>query len=85
MDDAEYESPSQVQGSLEEWREHVGKMCEGQMLLMLGVTYALSGFLLTPCGFEGGGLHRRRQTCHPDGGAECLHRTSAEMALVERQ
>lgn len=57
MDDAEYESPLQVQGSLEEWKEHVGKMCEGQMLLMLGVSYALSGFLLTPCGFEGGGLH----------------------------
>lgn len=57
MDDAEYESPLQVQGSLEEWKEHVGKICEGQMLLMLGVSYALSGFLLTPCGFEGGGLH----------------------------
>ncbi len=57
MDDAEYESPLQVQGSLEEWQEHIGKLCEGQKLLVLAVSYALSGFLLTPCGYEGGGLH----------------------------
>ena len=57
IDDAEYESPLQVQGGLEEWKEHVGKLCDGQKLLMLAVSYALSGFLLTPCGYEGGGLH----------------------------
>jgi len=51
------ESPLQEQGTLEEWQEHVGKLCEGQLLLQLSLAFSLTGILLSPCGYEGGGLH----------------------------
>ena len=47
----------QVAGSLEDWKENVGKYCRGNSLLVLLTSYALTGPLLRPCGFEGGGLH----------------------------
>lgn len=44
-------------GTLQEWQEHVGRYCQGNSLLVLAVSYALTGALLRPCGMEGGGLH----------------------------
>jgi len=47
----------QVSGSLDEWKDHVGQFCRGNSLLVLLTSYALTGPLLRPCGFEGGGIH----------------------------
>jgi uncharacterized protein (DUF927 family) len=47
----------QTHGSLEDWKDNVGKFCQGNPLLVLLVSYALSGVLLKPCQIEGGGLH----------------------------
>ena len=47
----------QVSGSLDEWKDHVGKYCRDNSLLVLLTSYALTGPLLRPCGFEGGGIH----------------------------
>lgn len=47
----------QVAGSLDDWKENVGNYCRGNSLLVLLTSYALTGPLLRPCGFEGGGLH----------------------------
>lgn len=44
-------------GTLQEWQEHVGRYCQGNSLLVLAASYALTGVLLRPCGMEGGGLH----------------------------
>ncbi len=44
-------------GSLDDWKEHVGKYCRDNSLLVLLTSYALTGPLLKPCGFEGGGIH----------------------------
>ena len=53
-----FSEPSlQEQGTLEEWKEHVGKLCEDQPLLQLALAFSLTGILLSPCGYEGGGLH----------------------------
>lgn len=47
----------QCAGTLEEWQEHIGRYCQGNPLLALAVSFAFTGPLLTPCQFEGGGLH----------------------------
>lgn len=47
----------QCQGTLDEWKEHIGKHCQENPLLALAVSFAFTGPLLTPCGFEGGGVH----------------------------
>jgi len=44
-------------GTLDDWKEHVGKFCRDNSLLVLLTSYALTGPLLKPCGFEGGGIH----------------------------
>lgn len=44
-------------GTLEEWQQNVGKYCQGNSLLVLAVSSALTGTVLRPCGLEGGGLH----------------------------
>jgi uncharacterized protein (DUF927 family) len=44
-------------GSLDDWKEHVGKYCRDNSLLVLLTSYALTGPLLKPCGCEGGGIH----------------------------
>lgn len=44
-------------GDLAGWREHVAALAEGQDRLLLALGLALSGPLLEPLGFEGGGFH----------------------------
>jgi len=51
------EEPIREQGTLEEWQDKVGKLCDGQSLLQLSLAFSLTGILLSPCGYEGGGLH----------------------------
>ena len=51
------EFPMNINGTLDDWKENVGKLCKGQKLFQLAICYALTGILLTPCGYEGGGLH----------------------------
>lgn len=57
LDDGGAEPPIQEQGTLDEWKENIGNLCEDYPLLVMVVSYALTGFLLEPCGMEGGGLH----------------------------
>lgn len=47
----------QAAGTLDEWKEHVGRYCRGNSLLELLVSYALTGPLLRLVGMEGGGIH----------------------------
>jgi uncharacterized protein (DUF927 family) len=51
------EHPYRQSGSLDEWREHVGRYCSGNSRLVLGVSAAFAGPLLRPLGIEGGGIH----------------------------
>lgn len=51
------ENPFRQKGSLEEWREHVGRVCAGNSRLVLAVSTALAASLLEPLGQESGGLH----------------------------
>jgi putative DNA primase/helicase len=44
-------------GTLDDWREGVGKLAQGQVLPTLAISAALSGPLLQLTGFEGGGVH----------------------------
>jgi putative DNA primase/helicase len=46
-------------GTLEGWREGVGRLCSGNPLLMVAVSAAFAGALLEPLDAEGGGLHYR--------------------------
>lgn len=46
-----------VSGTLSDWISSIGYYCVGNSLLQLGVQYALTAPLLTPCAYEGGGLH----------------------------
>lgn len=46
-------------GSLEGWREGVGRLCSGNPLLMVAVSASFAGPLLEPLDAEGGGLHYR--------------------------
>lgn len=51
------ENPFRQKGSLEEWRERVGRVCVGNSRLVLAVSTALAAPLLDPLGMESGGLH----------------------------
>lgn len=44
-------------GTLEEWRKNVAEPCLDNFLLKLAISFAFTGPLLEPCGFDGGGLH----------------------------
>jgi len=44
-------------GTLADWKEHVGRYCQGNSSLILTVCYALTGPLLRLIGLEGGGIH----------------------------
>lgn len=57
IDDCENDSPILTRGNLEEWKSNIADLCKDQLILILAISYAFTGFLLTPCGFEGGGLH----------------------------
>ena len=46
-----------VRGSLEDWQREIGRYLQGNKLLVLAVSYAFCGILLTPCEMEGMGLH----------------------------
>jgi putative DNA primase/helicase len=51
-------------GTLDDWRDAVSKLAQGQVLPTLAISAALSGPLLQLTGFEGGGVHfwaRRRR------------------------
>jgi putative DNA primase/helicase len=46
-------------GSLADWKEGVGSLCEGNSRMILSVCAALAGPVLTPLGQESGGFHFR--------------------------
>jgi putative DNA primase/helicase len=48
-----------LSGSVDDWKEHIGKTCMGNPLMILAVSLAFSGPLLAPLGLLGGGLHFR--------------------------
>lgn len=58
-------------GTLENWREGVGKLCCGNPLLTFSVSAAFAGPLLEPLSIDGGGVHLRgspaasRRSCRP--------------------
>lgn len=47
----------QINGTLEDWRNYVGKYCQGNSRLILAVSAAFAGTLLYITGQENGGLH----------------------------
>lgn len=47
----------QVSGSLEDWKQNVGKYCKGNSLLVLLTSFALTGPVLRPLLSEGVGIH----------------------------
>lgn len=47
----------QVAGTLQEWKDNVGRYCSGNPLFVFVTAFALSGVVLTPLGVEGGGIH----------------------------
>ncbi|MDO9083680.1 MAG: DUF927 domain-containing protein, partial [Humidesulfovibrio sp.] len=51
------ENPFRQKGSLQDWREQVGRVCAGNSRLVLAVCTALAAPLLEPLGQESGGLH----------------------------
>lgn len=51
------ENPFRQKGTLEEWKEHVGRFCAGNSRLVLAVCTALAAPLLEPLNQESGGLH----------------------------
>lgn len=51
-----------VKGSIEEWKENVGKYCEGNSRLLFAASVAFAAPLLRPLGQEGGGFHFRGQS-----------------------
>jgi uncharacterized protein (DUF927 family) len=46
-----------VKGDLAEWRERVGRFCQGNSRLVLACSAAVAAVLLKICGFESGGFH----------------------------
>lgn len=46
-------------GHLDDWKAHVGEKCRDNPLMVLAVSLAFSGPLLSPLGLSGGGLHFR--------------------------
>lgn len=46
-------------GAIENWRDAVARLCDGNPLLIVGLCQAFTGPLLAPLDIEGGGLHFR--------------------------
>jgi 5S rRNA maturation endonuclease (ribonuclease M5) len=46
-----------VRGTLDEWRETIGRRCAGNSRLVFAVSSAFAGPMLRPLGMEGGGFH----------------------------
>lgn len=46
-----------VSGTLEEWKNHVGALAQGNPLLLVAIATAFAGPLLKPLGAESGGIH----------------------------
>ncbi|GGG65643.1 hypothetical protein GCM10011415_10530 [Salipiger pallidus] len=55
----EVQHTRRARGSLEEWRDKIGLACIGNPLMMLSVSHAFSGPLLSILGSDGGGFHLR--------------------------
>jgi len=51
------ENPFRQRGTLEEWQQHVARLCVGNSRLVLAMSAALAAPLLEPLGAESGGLH----------------------------
>ena len=51
------DNPFREQGTLQEWQEKIGKLCQGNSRLAFAVSAAFSAPLLEPLGFESGGFH----------------------------
>lgn len=47
----------QQKGSLDDWRQEVGRFCRGNPYLIFAIGCALTGPLLKPAGLENGGIH----------------------------
>ncbi len=52
-------SEASSEGSLADWRSSVGTLCNGNPLLMLGISLAFAGPLMEMLGEESGGVHLR--------------------------
>lgn len=52
-----YEVATYTQGSLNDWKQHVGKYCEGNSKLLFAVSVAFASALLSPLAEESGGFH----------------------------
>jgi len=50
-------NPYSIQGSLEEWQEHVGRFCVGNSRLVLAASFGFASSLLLIVGEESGGVH----------------------------
>jgi putative DNA primase/helicase len=48
-----------VHGSLDDWRDNVAKLAEGNSRLVFAISTALAAALVGPCGVESGGFHYR--------------------------
>jgi uncharacterized protein (DUF927 family) len=55
--DAEVDHKLNVSGTVDDWRENVGKLCSGNDRLVLAVSCAFAGPLLKITGVENGGIH----------------------------
>lgn len=53
---------TEIQGTLEEWRERVGSRCAGNSRLIFGISTAAASALLGPLGEESGGVHLRGES-----------------------
>ena len=52
-------NPYQVQGTVTDWQDTIGRLCVGNSRLILAVCVTLAAPLLTPLGLESGGIHFR--------------------------
>ncbi|WP_431113208.1 DUF927 domain-containing protein [Variovorax paradoxus] len=57
--DSQMENTFKARGSVEQWRERVGKFCAGNSRLVFAVSCAFAGPLLRPGGVESRGFHLR--------------------------
>lgn len=74
-----------MQGSLAEWREHVGRLCSSNSRLLFSVSVCLAAPLLHLTGSESGGFHLRSNSS--DGKTTCLKvaaSTSGAPAYMQR-
>ena len=52
-----HKNPYAVSGTLEEWKDNIAKMCEGNPLIEFVLSFAFVAPLLTPCNKDGFGIH----------------------------